>query len=51
MNTTLTEISFYNLTCVLTELKDLKGVNNSLAELGMDSLMAVEVQHTLERNF
>ncbi|XP_001605700.1 fatty acid synthase [Nasonia vitripennis] len=34
-------------------LKDLKGVslNTSLAELGMDSMMSVEIKQTLEREF
>lgn len=34
-------------------LKDLKGISlhSTLAELGMDSMMAVEIKQTLEREF
>jgi len=36
-----------------TEIKDIKVIsqNSSLAELGMDSMMAVEIKQTLEREF
>ena len=41
------------MACYLVGLKDLKTVSphTSLAELGMDSMMAVEIKQTLEREF
>lgn len=45
--------NFFKFFCNDTDIKDLKRVRQtaSLAELGMDSMIAVEIKQTLERDF
>ncbi|KNC21351.1 hypothetical protein FF38_13054 [Lucilia cuprina] len=45
-----TALQFVLNTLSLTQLKSIS-VNSTLSELGMDSLMGVEIKQTLERNF
>jgi len=53
MSNTLHRINHNIIVYFITDISDMKVVsyNSSLAELGMDSMMAVEIKQTLEREF